>query len=63
MLEFNHFSFCRENLDPPEDSAPTPILYADPNTIPLEEHPATGDVYAMPEDHLPTYQVEMGVVI
>ena len=50
----------------PPDNIPAPILYADPNLIPQEEHPATGDVYTMPdksrkthkpEDHLPTYQV------
>ena len=80
MLEHNHFSYdhCREKspdkTPPPDntDSAPAPILYADPNTIPREEHPTTGDVYTMPdkkkrthkpEDHLPTYQVGMSVVI
>ena len=72
------FAYFRESspdkTPPPVDStdgAPAPILYADPNTIPREEHPATGDVYTMPdkgkkkhkpEDHLPTYQVGMSLV-
>ena len=55
----------------PPDNIPAPVLYADPNLIPREEHPATGDVYTMPdksrkthkpEDHLPTYQVGISVV-
>ena len=81
MLEHYHFSFVHyrdkspDKTPPPAeetDSAPAPILYADPNTIPREGHPTTGDVYTMPdkgrkthkpEDHLPTYQVGMSVVI
>ena len=77
MLERNHFSYvhCRvkwpDKSPPPAEEAyspPAPILYADPNTIPREEHPGTGNVYTVPdkvrkthkpEDHLPTYQVEM----
>ena len=61
------FVCYRERSPPAEqtDSAPAPIVYADPNTIPREELPS-GDVYTMPdkgkkkhkpEDHLPTYQV------
>ena len=70
MLERNHFSFCSEMLD--DKTTPPPQVYADPNTIPWKEHSATGDVYTMPDkaretrkpqDHLPTYQVEMSVVI
>ena len=70
MLEHYHFSFCREMLD--DKTTPPSQVYADPNTIPRKEHPATGDVYTMPdkarethkpEDHLPTYQVEMSVVM
>ena len=60
---------------PPPTDAPdsaTPLVYADPSTIPREEHPTTGDVYTMPdkarkthkpEDRLPTYQVGMSVMI
>ena len=52
----------------PPDTAPAPLLYADPNSIRRDEHPMTGDVYIVPdksrkrhkpEDHLPTYQVMM----
>lgn len=67
------FLHCREKspdkTPPPADSAgsaPAPTVYADPNTISREEHPATGDVYTVPdkkkkthqpEGHQPTYQV------
>ena len=55
-----------------DKTTPPPPVYADPSTIPREEHPTTENVYTMPdeakksrkpEDHLPTYQVEMSVVI
>ena len=66
---------CREkspDKTPPPvegtDSAPAPIVYADPNTISREEHPTTGDVYTMPDKSRkthkpPDHQVGMSVVI